>query len=151
MLVCHDCHKTIDQDENGLPDVAEDAPPDEYDLIEWIAQQPWCDGNVGMFGISQFGAAQTRAAIQQPPHLKAIAPIEFHLDLYRDLCYHGGVHAGFGHELYNGGGAFTSGWAPRNVVSEMMTRKSKEEFDRLENLIGRKKASILSEYLKNLP
>jgi putative CocE/NonD family hydrolase len=110
---------------------AEDSPPDEYDLIEWIARQPWCDGNVGMFGISQFGAAQTRAAIQQPPHLKAIAPIEFHTDLYRDLCYHGGVHAGFGHELYNGGGQFTSGWAPRNVVSEMMTRKSQEEFDRL--------------------
>jgi uncharacterized protein len=109
---------------------AETAPPDEYDLIEWIARQPWCDGNVGMFGISQFGAAQTRAAIQQPPHLKAIAPIEFHLDLYRDLCYHGGVHAGFGHELYNGGGQFTSGWAPRNVVSEMM-KKPKKEFDRL--------------------
>jgi putative CocE/NonD family hydrolase len=110
---------------------AEDAPPDEYDLIEWIAQQPWCDGNVGMFGISQFGAAQTRAAIQQPPHLRAIAPIEFHLDLYRDLCYHGGVHCGFGHELYQGGGQFTSGWAPRNVVSEMMTKRPKEEFDRL--------------------
>jgi putative CocE/NonD family hydrolase len=105
---------------------AKDAPPDEYDLIEWIARQPWCDGNVGMFGISQFGAAQTRAAIQQPPHLKAISPIEFHLDLYRDLCYHGGVHSGFGHELYSGGGAFTSGWAPKNVVSEMMKRPKKE-------------------------
>ena len=108
---------------------ADGAPPDEYDLIEWMAAQPWCDGNVGMFGISQFGAAQTRAAIQQPPHLKAIAPIEFHMDMYRDLCYHGGVHAGFGHELFNGGGAFTSGWAPLNVVSEMMTKRSKEEYE----------------------
>jgi predicted acyl esterase len=106
------------------------APPDEYDLIEWAAQQPWCDGNVGMIGISQFGAVQCRAAIQQPPHLKAIAPIEFHLDMYRDLCYHGGVHAGFGHELYNGGGAFTSGWAPRNVASQMM-KLPKEEYERL--------------------
>ncbi|WP_101811037.1 CocE/NonD family hydrolase [Geodermatophilus sabuli] len=25
---------------------------DSYDLIEWIAEQPWCDGNVGMVGIS---------------------------------------------------------------------------------------------------
>ena len=25
---------------------------DSYDLIEWIAAQPWCDGNVGMVGIS---------------------------------------------------------------------------------------------------
>jgi uncharacterized protein len=108
-----------------------DTPPDEYDLVEWIAQQPWCDGNVGMMGVSQFGAAQTRAAIQQPPHLKAIAPFEFHIDLYRDSCYHGGVHCGFGHEVYNGGGQYTSGWAPRHVVSEMMKKKPKEEFDRL--------------------
>lgn len=110
---------------------AEDAPMDEYDLIEWIARQPWCDGNVGMFGVSQFAAAQTRAAIQQPPHLKAIAPFELHVDLYRDSCYHGGVHCGFGHEVYNGGGQCTSGWAPRNVVSEMMTRRPGEEFERL--------------------
>ncbi len=109
---------------------AEDAPPDEYDLIEWIAQQPWCDGNVGMIGISQFAAAMTRAAMQQPPHLKAIAPLELHIDLYRDSCYHGGVHCGFGHEVYQGGGQFTSGWAPRNVVSEMMTKRPKDEFER---------------------
>ena len=31
---------------------------DCYDLIEWIAAQPWCDGNVGMVGISGFGAEQ---------------------------------------------------------------------------------------------
>ena len=29
---------------------------DSYDLIEWIAAQPWCDGNVGMIGISGFAA-----------------------------------------------------------------------------------------------
>src|SRR5947199_2709877 len=35
---------------------------DSYDLIEWIAAQPWCDGNVGMVGISGFGAEQLMAA-----------------------------------------------------------------------------------------
>ncbi len=49
---------------------------DSYDLIEWIAQQPWCDGNVGMVGISGFGAEQFHAAKQQPPHLKAIFPFD---------------------------------------------------------------------------
>jgi predicted acyl esterase len=49
---------------------------DSYDLIEWIAQQPWCDGNVGMVGISGFGAEQLHAAKQQPPHLKAIFPFD---------------------------------------------------------------------------
>src|SRR5437870_6242266 len=49
---------------------------DSYDLIEWIAAQPWCDGNVGMVGISGFGAEQFHAAKQQPPHLKAIFPFD---------------------------------------------------------------------------
>ena len=49
---------------------------DSYDLIEWIAAQPWCDGNVGMIGISGFGAEQMHAARQRPPHLRAIFPLD---------------------------------------------------------------------------
>ena len=49
---------------------------DCYDLIEWIAAQDWCDGNVGMVGISGFGAEQLAVAKQQPPHLKAIFPFD---------------------------------------------------------------------------
>ncbi len=49
---------------------------DSYDLIEWLAQQPWCDGNVGMVGISGFGAEQLHVAKQNPPHLKAIFPFD---------------------------------------------------------------------------
>jgi predicted acyl esterase len=49
---------------------------DSYDLIEWIARQPWCDGNVGMVGISGFGAEQFYVARQNPPHLKAIFPYD---------------------------------------------------------------------------
>src|SRR5260221_436166 len=49
---------------------------DSYDLIEWIAAQPWCDANVGMVGISGFGAEQLHVARQNPPHLKAIFPLD---------------------------------------------------------------------------
>lgn len=68
---------------------------DCYDLIEWIAAQPWCDGNVGMVGISGFGAEQMAVAKQQPPHLKAIFPFDprgayGHLGGFRDE-YPGGV------------------------------------------------------------
>jgi uncharacterized protein len=49
---------------------------DSYDLIEWIAAQPWCDGQVGMIGISGFGAEQFAAAKLKPPHLKAIFPFD---------------------------------------------------------------------------
>ena len=45
---------------------------DSYDLIEWLAQQPWCDGSVGMTGISGFAAEQWHAAKQRPPSLKVI-------------------------------------------------------------------------------
>lgn len=49
---------------------------DSFDLIEWLAQQDWCDGQVGMVGISGFGAEQLNAAKQQPPALKAIFPFD---------------------------------------------------------------------------
>ena len=47
---------------------------DGYDLVEWMAAQPWCDGNVGMVGVSYFGTIQLHVAAEQPPHLKAIMP-----------------------------------------------------------------------------
>jgi uncharacterized protein len=47
---------------------------DSYDTVEWIADQPWCDGAVGMFGQSYVAAVALLGAAAQPPHLKAIAP-----------------------------------------------------------------------------
>ncbi|MBV9256277.1 MAG: CocE/NonD family hydrolase, partial [Actinobacteria bacterium] len=48
--------------------------PDGYDAVEWVASQPWCDGNVGMIGGSYESLVQFMAAEQQPPGLKAICP-----------------------------------------------------------------------------
>ena len=36
--------------------------PDGFDTVTWVAEQPWCDGNVGMAGGSYFGATRWRAA-----------------------------------------------------------------------------------------
>ena len=47
---------------------------DGYDVIEWIARQPWCDGQVAMWGGSWLGFTQWSIAKEFPPHLKAIAP-----------------------------------------------------------------------------
>ena len=47
---------------------------DGYDSVEWIASQSWCDGNVGMMGYSHGGGTTWQAAMENPPHLKAIAP-----------------------------------------------------------------------------
>src|SRR5215470_15854568 len=49
---------------------------DHYDTIEWITHQPWCDGNVGMVGISGYAGEQWRAAEQGHPALKAIFPYD---------------------------------------------------------------------------
>lgn len=53
-----------------------DAMWDHYDLIEWMAAQDWCDGNIGMCGLSNYGLNQVLAAATQPPHLKAIFPMD---------------------------------------------------------------------------
>ena len=47
---------------------------DGYDTIEWAARQSWSNGAVGTFGLSYPGAVQWLAAVERPPHLKAMVP-----------------------------------------------------------------------------
>ena len=68
---------------------------DLFDLVEWAAEQPWCDGNVGMIGISYFAMAQLEAAVEQPPHLRAIFPLAVTTDLYEAAMHHGLFSASF--------------------------------------------------------
>jgi uncharacterized protein len=49
--------------------------PDGHDIVEWIAQQPWCNGQVGMTGGSYSGFNQWVTAAQRPEHLTAIMPL----------------------------------------------------------------------------
>ena len=48
---------------------------DAEEVIHWLSQQPWCDGNVGMVGISWGGFNALQLAYRQPPALKAIITI----------------------------------------------------------------------------
>ena len=65
--------------------------PDGCDTIEWLAAQPWCDGNVGMAGRSYPAGAQWRAAVGRPEHLRAINPVVAGNDLYLNWLYRGGA------------------------------------------------------------
>lgn len=81
---------------------SEQEQKDGYDLVEWAAAQPWCNGNVGMVGVSYFAVIQYLVAAQQPPHLKAIFPYDGWGDTYRDTMYHGGIPSVFGFRIHAG-------------------------------------------------
>ena len=62
-------------DSTGCYDLG--GPAEQADgraIVDWIASQPWSDGNVGMRGYSLEGLAQLATAIEAPPALKAIIP-----------------------------------------------------------------------------
>lgn len=68
--------------------VAEELDGD--DTIEWIAQQPWCNGKIGMTGRSYLAAVQSAAAVANPPHLASI----FHVKAPSNYYQNGFRHAG---------------------------------------------------------
>lgn len=99
---------------------------DAHDVIEWVAAQPWCDGRVGMIGISYFGSMQLLAAAERPPHLKAIFISGGHYDFY-ETTYHGGVMWFMPRAAREGRGG-DSGWAfTDRITSRMLATLTDEE------------------------
>nr|3IDA_A Chain A, Cocaine esterase [Rhodococcus sp. MB1] len=88
-----DGYAVVIQDTRGLfasegefvPHVDDEA--DAEDTLSWILEQAWCDGNVGMFGVSYLGVTQWQAAVSGVGGLKAIAPSMASADLYRAPWY----------------------------------------------------------------
>ena len=70
---------------------------DGYDAVEWAAQLPYADGQVGTMGQSYLGATQYLLAPTRPPHLKASFPASASSDFHQSWVYHSG-------------GAFELGW-----------------------------------------
>jgi putative CocE/NonD family hydrolase len=62
-------------DSPGVFTPLENDGPDGYDVVEWLAKQPWSDGHVAMFGGSYAGGDQWQVAALHPPHLTTIAPV----------------------------------------------------------------------------
>lgn len=61
---------------------------DGVDAVEWVAKQPWSNGNVGMFGSSYGGFTALQVAMHRPPSLKAIVPLYATDDRYTDDCHY---------------------------------------------------------------
>ena len=63
---------------------------DGYDVVEWIAEQEWCDGKVAMTGGSYGGFTSVQVAALAPPHLVTIIPWNYTDDRYTDDCHYRG-------------------------------------------------------------
>ena len=63
---------------------------DAIQVINWLAEQSWCDGSVGMFGTSWGGTASLQAAVRCPKHLKAIIAVCATNDRFDDDIHHMG-------------------------------------------------------------
>jgi putative CocE/NonD family hydrolase len=90
-VVIQDVRGRYASDGDFLP--YENEGRDGYDTIEWVARQPWSDGNIGTFGLSYPGAVQWLAAVESPPHLKAMVPA-MTFSTPRNFFYSGGVFDG---------------------------------------------------------
>jgi len=80
-------------DSDGLmeDEYLEQELQDGKDAIAWIANQPWCDGNVGIIGISWSGFNGLQIAALRPPALKAVITACSTDDRYADdMHYMGG-------------------------------------------------------------
>ncbi|KAA2262689.1 CocE/NonD family hydrolase [Solihabitans fulvus] len=64
---------------------------DGVQAVRWVAEQPWCNGRVGMAGRSYAGATQWLAAIGGAPGLRAICPTVTASELYEGSSYQGGA------------------------------------------------------------
>ena len=67
---------------------------DGYDLVQWLASQPWSNGDVGMVGCSYLGGSAVHVASTRPPALKAVFAGATDLDKF-DFVRRGGITAQF--------------------------------------------------------
>lgn len=86
---------------------------DGNDTINWISEQPWSTGRVAMAGASYLGIVQWWAAVQDNPHLVAIAPVFSGDDEYTDRFYSTGGALKLGHRLL---------WLSENLTPPSRTR-----------------------------
>jgi len=68
---------------------------DLYDIVEWVARQPWSNGKVGGIGQSYYCMLQWFMGIQNPPHLACLGAYDGLNDPYRYMGYPGGIEGMF--------------------------------------------------------
>jgi predicted acyl esterase len=77
----------------AVPFLAPQDVDDHAKIIAWAAEQPWCNGEVVLFGTSYYAITQVFVAARRPPALKAFFAHELCTDMYRHAVQYGGVPA----------------------------------------------------------
>ena len=72
---------------------------DGYDVLEWMAAQPWCTGRTGIWGVSYGGDTALSVGSTQPPSLRAIIPIHATDDEFTGVCYPHGCRGALWSEI----------------------------------------------------
>ncbi len=99
-VVSQDCRGRGDSEGDWVP--FEQERKDGFDTVQWIAAQPWSDGNVGMIGGSYGGLVQWAAAVEQPPALKCIIPQVSPPTAFFNIPYDHGVFFLYGNTWWSG-------------------------------------------------
>src|SRR5205085_6076853 len=94
---------------------------DVYDVVEWVAKQPWSDGNVALNGYSYSAITALLGSALRPPHLRAVIVGHPPTDPYRDVVWQNG--------LYND--SFIAGWfAGQTATQALGLGNQPQYFDR---------------------
>ena len=119
VVVGADCRATNQSEGEHFAHFDPQISRDFHDLVEWIAEQEWCDGNVGSNGVSYLAATQWLGASENPPHLKAAIPWEGFNDFYREHVTHGGMpDTNFYREIWGRRMNSQTGFIARDATAE---------------------------------
>ncbi|MDX1384984.1 MAG: CocE/NonD family hydrolase, partial [Thermoanaerobaculia bacterium] len=134
----------VSQDPRGRWDSGgEYVPPgnevnDGYDAVEWIADQPWSNGRVGMSGYSALGIATYMAAAADPPHLvaafAAVAP--------ESLFYEGRFIGGMWKEADSGGWLRARGLSAEQIAEYPRRATLDDRWRRIDFIFQRHRVDI---------
>ncbi|MCC2252661.1 CocE/NonD family hydrolase [Virgibacillus sp. AGTR] len=110
---------------------------DGYEAVEWAARLPFSNGKVGLFGMSYHGYTQLAAAVEQPPSLKAIAPVMTMADPFGDMIGTGSTP----HAI----GKFET-WVLGSIIEDQLKRKNQLDDLQLNHYLEH-----ITEYLHEAP
>lgn len=104
---------------------------DGYEAVEWAAAQPWCTGDVGIWGISYGGITSMAIAETAPPHLRAIVPYHAPTDNHESMIVHRGARLMFWADPHWGAGMVPSNLMPplRSSEGDDWLRRWRERLD----------------------